>query len=91
MDEKERGELSSDYIQGFNDGYLIAKHDPELSEKLKELDADSERMQGFRQGMRELTKEKTQNIYPKWLRNKSDMGVHKDNPEKDKDLGDKDR
>lgn len=86
MDEKEKDEISPEYIRGFNDGYLIAKHDPELSKQLKDLDADSTRMQGFQDGMREITKEKTQNIYPKWLQNKSQLGIQKNDPVKDKDI-----
>lgn len=89
MDEKD--EASAEYLRGFNDGYQLAKNEPDIADLLNNVDSNDDRMAGFKAGMREVVKEKTKDVYPKWLQNKSDTGVQKENFEKDKDFGDKDR
>lgn len=86
MDEKEKEEkLSPDYIKGFNDGYFIGKHEPELASQLQAVESTSDRVQGFKAGVLEITKEKNKAFYPSWLKeNKKDMGLDKNSPDKDK-------
>jgi hypothetical protein len=74
------------YQKGFNEGYLISKHEPELAEKLSSVKSDHPRMEGFRDGRTEQTKEKER--YPEWLKRdfskplhsqgKEDKGIDKD-------------
>lgn len=47
------------FLKGFNAGYLIAKHNPELSKKLKQglSESDNALVQGFLSGTQELKKE----------------------------------
>lgn len=38
------------YVKGFNDGYIIAEHKPELATQLKSLQQDGPWFEGFRDG-----------------------------------------
>ena len=58
---------SAEYLKGFNDGYLLAKHEPELAKQVDAVQSSSERMKGFKDGILELTKEKNKEFYPQWL------------------------
>ena len=51
-----------DFIKGFNNGYLLAKHEPELVNKLIKNPAnDNEYMKGLAFGHEEYEMEKNQN------------------------------
>jgi hypothetical protein len=52
MQQEEK--ISPEYIKGFNEGYLLAQHMPDLSEKLAGIKSDSPRMQGIRDGRQEF-------------------------------------
>jgi hypothetical protein len=54
------------YQKGFNEGYLISKHMPELGEQLSQVKTDNPRMEGFRDGRNEQVKEIER--YPDWLK-----------------------
>jgi hypothetical protein len=41
------------YKRGFNDGYLLAKHAPELSAQLAEIESTSPRIEGMKDGREE--------------------------------------
>ncbi|MGN8037832.1 hypothetical protein ACTJJ0_22260 [Chitinophaga sp. 22321] len=74
-----------DYIKGFNEGYTLAKHMPDLSEKLPTSLGSSERGQGFKAGrdqyILELEKQR-----PSWLRKDRLSDLDKDqNADRDKD------
>jgi len=71
--------VSSEYQKRFNDGYLIAKHMPELAAQIK--DATKELGGGFREGLEQFEKDAV-TPYPSWLR--KDRLSSLDN---DKDLG----
>lgn len=47
------------YQQGFNDGYLIAEHMPELSENLSSVKNDTPRITGMQDGRRQFVLERT--------------------------------
>lgn len=51
MDEKE-------YIKGFNSGYLLSKHDPELLEKILKTPNDSGYLKGMETGKKQHDREK---------------------------------
>jgi hypothetical protein len=46
------------YIKGFNDGYLLKQHKPELIEKLLSTPSTNEYIQGLRDGERAYEQQK---------------------------------
>lgn len=88
--ENQEQDASPDYLKGFNEGYVLSRHMPELSEKLAKALPDDERSKGFKSGREELLKEHAQERYPSWLtkdrRQESvpDKTKSKDDPAKDK-------
>jgi hypothetical protein len=47
-------ENNNSYQTGFNEGYLIAKHEPDLSDKLATMKSDTPRIDGIQDGRREF-------------------------------------
>jgi hypothetical protein len=43
---------SPEYVEGFNNGYLLAQHKPELAASIDKLEKRDERLQGFGDGRR---------------------------------------
>lgn len=84
-DEIEPEGPSLDYVKGFNEGYLLSKHAPEIAYFFDAHAPDSERGQGLRKGKEQYASEMTKEPYPDFLKevskNKTDMGL-KDSPEK---------
>lgn len=64
---EEKGE-HIDYQKGFNEGYIIAKHMPELSNELSKIKSDSPRMEGLRDGREQFSLEKEKLHIPAWLK-----------------------
>lgn len=56
----------ADFIKGFNDGYIIAKHAPELSEQLSNIQSELPRMEGLQQGIHQHTIEQLRDIRSQW-------------------------
>lgn len=54
------------FIQGMNEGYLMAKYMPEVADGLYKIVSDSERMQGFKAGREEFMKEKIAEMMKSW-------------------------
>ncbi len=77
-----------DYIKGFNEGYLLAKHDPELLEKLPVDLGKSERGAGFKAGKEQYFLEKAKERQPAWMRKDRIANLDKT---KGKDKGDLDK
>jgi len=78
-----------DYIKGFNEGYLMAKHEPELLEKLPPDLGKSERSSGFKAGKEQYFLEKAKEHQPAWMRKDWHSGLDKKYQQKDKDGPDK--
>ena len=56
------------YQRGFNEGYIIAKYNPDLAEMLKVINNDTPRLDGFRDGLDQFVIEKSREIdTPPWL------------------------
>lgn len=49
------------YIKGFNDGYLLKEHKPELLENILNTTSSNDYFQGLKDGEREFKKQKSQN------------------------------
>lgn len=56
------------YQKGFNEGYLIAKHLPKLSEQLGAITNETPRIEGFRDGRKQYAIEKAREHRPAWLK-----------------------
>lgn len=57
-----------DYQKGFNEGYLMKKHLPDLADKIVHAIDPSERGTGFRDGKAQCELEQKNDRYPRWLR-----------------------
>lgn len=62
---------SPEYLKGFNEGYLLAKESPELTDKLSSIKGESDRTKGFLDGGKEYNLEKIRDLRPNWLQEKS--------------------
>lgn len=87
MEENEP--VNADYLKGFNEGYLMKKHLPDIADKLAGAMGDSPRGHGFQDGRNQVVLELEKDLYPDWL--KSDRLSTPDEPsdrskEKDKDI-----
>lgn len=77
-------EPTPEYLQAFNDGYLIAQHLPELSDKLSKIKSISPQIVGMKDGRDQYVHEFEKERYPAWLR--SDRFKDKEDvQEKDKE------
>jgi hypothetical protein len=56
----------ADYTKGFNDGYIMTKHLPELSEKLSGIDSDVPRIDGFKEGRKQFVLDKARETREQW-------------------------
>lgn len=55
---EEELEVSQEYLKGFNDGYQLRKHEPELLDKLlKSTKSTNERLKAMEAGSRQAQKE----------------------------------
>ena len=58
-----------DYLKGFNEGYMISKHLPDLAGKLPSALGENERGKGFLDGKQQFLAEKNKDRTPSWLKN----------------------
>lgn len=69
IDESNDKTLSPDYLKGFNYGYMIAEHIPDLAKQLSTATGESDRFVGMKHGIEqfEIEKSKTKDNRPEWL------------------------
>jgi hypothetical protein len=65
---EDEDKVEPDYLKGFNEGYIIAQHIPELAEQLSKVQSDSERMAGFKAGREQYAAERMKDRLPSWLK-----------------------
>lgn len=58
-----------EYLKGFNEGYTLSKHLPDLAEKIIPSIGNSLRGTGFAQGRQEYLLELRREKYPAWRKN----------------------
>jgi hypothetical protein len=63
--------VSPEYLKGFNEGYMMRKHMPELAAQLGDLNSTSERSVGFLDGQKQFELEIGKENQPDWLKPKS--------------------
>lgn len=77
--------INPDYLKGYNEGYLIAKHEPALAAKLAKINSLSPRIVGLSKGVEEYNLEKDQERLPAWLKSDRLSSLNKTEPEKSKE------
>jgi hypothetical protein len=88
MPTMEEEQHNPDYQKGYNDGYLIARHEPDLADKLKDVSDNTPRMEGFQAGRKQLLRDRFKERLPEWVQDDPDKDQDKSiEPEKDKDQG----
>ncbi|GAB3995703.1 hypothetical protein GCM10028807_36550 [Spirosoma daeguense] len=65
---EDNDKIKPDYLKGFNEGYTIAQHMPELAEKLAQVKTESDRMVGFKDGRTQFQSERLKDKLPSWLK-----------------------
>lgn len=74
----------ADYQKGFNEGYIITKHLPPLSDSLAKIESTAPRIEGFQDGRKQFVLEQTKEHRPAWMKFDNQKGNDKDKA-KDKD------
>jgi len=82
--EMEEQMPTPDFLKGFNEGYIMAKHEPELSAKIAGALGDTERAKGFQGGQKQYMDEIGKERYPSWL-TKDHVKSFEDNKQRSKD------
>lgn len=84
---EDENKVEPEYLKGFNEGYTISQHMPELAEKLANIDSDFIRLAGFKDGRKQYQAEQVKYRLPEWLsgdRSKIDRGAS--DRSKDRDI-----
>ena len=81
---EDENKVEHEYVKGFNEGYTIAKHMPELAEKLANIDSDFIRLVGFKDGRKQFEAEQVKYRLPDWLSGERSK-PERDAPDKSKD------
>lgn len=64
---EDENKIDPDYLKGFNEGYLIAQHMPELAEQLSKAQGEGTRLAGLKAGRDQYTTERMKDRLPSWL------------------------
>lgn len=65
---EEQDKVEPQYVKGFNEGYTISQHKPELAEKLANIESDFIRLVGFKAGREQYQQEQVKERLPSWLK-----------------------
>lgn len=80
--------MNDPYMKGFNQGYVIAEHLPDLARDLAKAESSTPWMEGFRDGRMEyLIQEQIKEMSPSWL-NSDWNRCHEPDQDKDHDRDD---
>lgn len=82
MEDEEK--IEPEYLKGYNEGYTITQHMPELAEKLANIDSDFVRLVGFKDGRKQYQLEQTSARLPSWLKGDR-LAKEQKTPSKSKD------
>lgn len=84
MDEAEN--IDPKYLEGFNQGYFLAKHAPDLANSLSNLKPANLRLEGIQHGIQEFGREQVKDYMPEWLKQDRLNTINKTNDSKEKDI-----
>jgi hypothetical protein len=81
-----------DYLKGFNEGYVLANHMPEVAKEIGSIKPESPRMMGMQDGYKQFALEKVKEFTPSFLNpnrvqnvsQSKGKGFEKDNLEPDR-------
>ena len=59
--------MSDPYIKGFNEGYVIAAHLPDIAKDVSKVNGSSPWLEGFREGLKQYVVEQIHVFRPAWL------------------------
>jgi len=62
MEQEEK--TDGNYIKGFNEGYVITQHMPELADIVAHVKNETLRLEGFRDGRKQFVLEQVRNYTP---------------------------
>ena len=84
-DREQEQEPQPDYVQGFNEGYFLAKELPQFAGDMAKHLPETDRSNGFRQGVEQynldLSKDKQQTLQKEFKDNNKDGGINKNDKE----------
>lgn len=86
---EQQNTVEPDYLKGFNEGYLLAQHKPELAQKLASIDSNFIRLVGFKDGHQQYQTERSKTRLPSWLKENrftKDKETPDRSKEKDRDI-----
>lgn len=75
---EEYDDIDPDYIKGFNEGYLISQHMPDIAESLAKAYGGGTRAEGFKQGKEQYNSEQLEQRLPSWLKQNPKTFQNKD-------------
>jgi hypothetical protein len=82
----EEQKYQADYQKGFNEGYIIAKHLPTLSDGLAKVESAAPRIEGIHDGRKQFVLEQTKEHRPSWMKSDGHKKTDIDTPKnKDKE------
>ncbi len=81
----EQQQYEADYKQGFNEGYIIAQHLPDLSDQLAQVESEAPRIEGLKDGGKQFVLEQVKTNRPKWMQHDTHK-PDKTTPDKNKDI-----
>jgi hypothetical protein len=89
MDEAEN--VDPKYVQGFNQGYYLARHMPDLADKLTSIKGESLHIEGLKHGIEQYNLEQAKDRTPDWLKADRIDTLDRSQKQKDKDKDGPDR
>lgn len=73
------------YKQGFNEGYIIAKHLPDLSDTLATVASTTPRIEGFQDGRKQFVLEQVRDRRREWTKDTGKTARNDKPKDKDRD------
>jgi len=84
-DNEQEQEPDPQYVQGYNEGYFLAKELPQFAGDMAKHLPETDRSNGFREGVqqysRDLSKDKQQTLQKDFKDNNKDVGTNKNSKE----------
>ncbi|PZR20506.1 MAG: hypothetical protein DI539_10670 [Flavobacterium psychrophilum] len=77
-------QYEADYQRGFNDGYILTQHKPELAAEISKIETETPRIEGMKDGRKQYALDLTREHRPKWMR--EDRFNTPAEPDKGKDM-----
>lgn len=82
----EDNQQQAEYQKGFNEGYIIAKHMPDLSDNLSKIESEAPRLDGIKDGRKQFTLEQVREHRPAWMKSGRSQGLGEPVKDKGKDI-----